>query len=185
MKKQTFLLGKPKNMLALILAGCFSCSAPTPDVEDNFEKQDSIISVDVALPEIEKKTENTSAKKEKATTLKNTFKGKATFYNDSFQDKKTASGALYDKNAFTAAVKLSAIPVKFGTVVEVLFVKKNKTVLVKVNDKMSENSASVIDLSFAAALEIGLIKAGRAKVVVTILPQDSATMARFAGQRLK
>ena len=173
--KKHILLICTKNILRTILFIAFvSCASPTPKVTKSNSNPDSIITVSDTIP---------LAKQERKTApRKNVYKGKASFYNDSFQDKKTASGDLYDKNAFTAAVKQSAIPVAFGTIVEVHYVAKNKTVLVKVNDIMSESSPSIIDLSFIAAEEIGLIKAGRAAVVVTVPAQDSATMAKFEGQ---
>jgi len=175
--KKHILLICTKNILRVMLFIAFvSCASPIPEVDESNSKLDSSFTISDTIP---------LAKQERKTEpRKNIFKGQASFYNDSFQDKKTASGDLYDKNAFSAAVKQSAIPVKFGTIVEVHYIKKNKTVLVKVNDFMSESSPSIIDLSFAAAEEIGLLKAGRATVVITILQQDSTTMARFEAQGL-
>ena len=173
--KKHILLFRTKNILSAILFIAFvSCASPSPEIDENTSKLDSsfIVSDTIPLANQERKT----------APRKNVYKGQASFYNDSFQDKKTASGDLYDKNAFTAAIKQSAISVKFGTIVEVHYTKKNKSVLVKVNDIMSESSPSIIDLSYAAAEEIGLIQAGRAAVVITVLAQDSATMARFEAQ---
>jgi cell wall-associated NlpC family hydrolase len=50
--------------------------------------------------------------------------------------------------------------------VEVVNPKTNKKVIVKVNDFMSDNARDVIDLSYAAALQIDLIRAGRAQVTI-------------------
>lgn len=104
--------------------------------------------------------------------LENVYKGTASYYHNKFHGKKTASGEKYDKKAYTAAVKMNEINVPFGTIIEVKNVHNNKTVQVKVNDKMSHKSSSIIDLSRAAAEDIGLVRAGRAKVEVRVVTEE-------------
>jgi rare lipoprotein A len=94
------------------------------------------------------------------------FKGRASYYANSLHGNKTASGARYDKNAFTAAHR----KLKFGTKVKVTYIKTGKSVIVTINDRGPFAKGRVIDLSRAAAKQIGLIKSGHGKVTVAIMP---------------
>ena len=91
--------------------------------------------------------------------------GRASYYADSFQGKKTASGAVYDKGALTAAHR--TLP--FGTKVRVTYLKTKKSVVVEINDRGPYAKGRIIDLSTAAARKIGLIKRGHGKVRLEIL----------------
>lgn len=91
--------------------------------------------------------------------------GTAVYYADHFHGKLVASGEKYDKNAYTAAHNSLA----FGTKLEVRNLENGKTVEVRVNDRMGKNSKRLIDLSRAAAEEIGLVEAGRARVRIRVL----------------
>lgn len=82
--------------------------------------------------------------------------GKATYYADRMHGHRTASGDKYDKKQLTAAH--ATLP--FNTMVEVTNVKNGKTVVVKINDRKAKSRQIIIDLSRAAAEEIGLIRDG-------------------------
>ncbi len=97
------------------------------------------------------------------------YKGSATYYADIYQGKNTASGEPYDKNGYTCAVRFNTIPLPYGTMVEVYSVKRDKKVIVRVNDRMGNNAAAIIDLSFKAAEEIGLNIDGRTEVTVRVV----------------
>jgi rare lipoprotein A len=101
--------------------------------------------------------------------LEDVYEGTASYYHNKFQGRKTASGEKYDKKKYTAAIRMNKIDAPFGTIIEVKNVQNNKTVQVKVNDKMPNKSSSIVDLSRVAAEEIGLIQAGRAKVEVRVI----------------
>ncbi len=90
--------------------------------------------------------------------------GIISYYADKFDGRRTASGARFDKNAFTAAHR--SLP--FGTKVEVTNLDNGKSVLVQINDRGPYSEARILDLSPAAARKIGLIGRGtvKAKVVV-------------------
>lgn len=85
-----------------------------------------------------------------------TAEGKATYYADRMHGHRTASGDKYDKKLFTAAH--STLP--FNTLVHVTNIKNGKTVIVKINDRKAKSRHIIIDLSRAAAEEIGLIRDG-------------------------
>lgn len=91
--------------------------------------------------------------------------GVASYYHDRFHGRKTASGAAYNKNALSAAHK--SLPL--GTEVRVTDARSGKSVIVKINDRGPFVKGRVIDLSRAAAREIGLTKKGLTKVKVEVL----------------
>lgn len=91
--------------------------------------------------------------------------GVAAYYSDVFQGKTTASGEVYDKNEYTAAHK--SLP--FGTKVRVTDLKNNKSVDVTITDRGPFIKGRIIDLSYAAAEKIDLIKAGVSQVTLEII----------------
>ena len=97
-------------------------------------------------------------------TAQTAEEGVANFYSDKFQGKKTASGAVYDKNKLTASHK--TLP--YGTKVRVTNLENGKSVVVTVNDRMKPGNAAVIDVTRRAAQELGFAKAGKAKVKLEV-----------------
>lgn len=91
--------------------------------------------------------------------------GKASYYADKFHGRKTASGQVYDKTKLTAAHK--TLP--FNTKVEVTNTKNKKKVIVLINDRLPATSTRSIDLSFAAAKQIDMIRDGVVDVSLRIL----------------
>jgi rare lipoprotein A len=91
--------------------------------------------------------------------------GKASYYADNFQGKKTASGQLYDKNKLTAAHKTWS----FNTKVEVTNKKNNKKVIVVINDRLPASSTRSIDLSYEAAKQLDMLRDGVVDVSLKIL----------------
>jgi rare lipoprotein A len=94
--------------------------------------------------------------------------GKAGYYADSLQGRKTASGEKYDKNALTCAHK--TLP--FGTKVRVTRLDTKKSVIVRVNDRGPFSKGYVVDLSRKAAEQIDLITDGVARVKVDVLEDE-------------
>lgn len=86
--------------------------------------------------------------------------GIASYYADEYQGKKTASGEIYNMNDLTAAHP----NLPFGIKLLVKNLKNNKSVIVRVNDRMPQFKGRIIDLSLAAAKEIGMIADGTVEV---------------------
>jgi rare lipoprotein A len=84
--------------------------------------------------------------------------GKASWYGSPHEGRKTASGEVFRSKKYTAAHR--SLP--FGTKLRVTY--KNKSVIVKVNDRGPFTKGRVIDLSKAAAESLGMKSAGVAKV---------------------
>ncbi|MBA2690385.1 MAG: septal ring lytic transglycosylase RlpA family protein [Burkholderiales bacterium] len=89
-------------------------------------------------------------------------RGIASWYGRKFHGKKTASGEPYDMYGMTAAHATLPIP----SYVRVTHVKNNKSVLVRINDRGPFHSQRLIDLSYTAALKLGLLAAGSGMVEV-------------------
>jgi rare lipoprotein A len=96
--------------------------------------------------------------------------GIASWYGPGFQGKTTANGELYDMFAYTAAHK--TLP--FGTVVEVVNLETGRSVVVRINDRGPFIPGRIIDLSYVAAQELGIVDQGTARVGLIILwmPKD-------------
>ena len=94
-----------------------------------------------------------------------TQEGKASYYADSLNGKKTASGELYDKDALSAAHR--SLP--FGTRVKVTYLKTGQSVIVVINDRGPYVKDRIIDLSGAAAKNIGLLDVGHGRVRLEVI----------------
>ena len=101
-----------------------------------------------------------------------TYSGGASYYAHHFHGRKTASGELYHNEKNTAAIRTNALPFAFGTMLEVTSIKTGKSVVVQVNDKMSDKAKGIIDLSYEAAKAIGLIRDGRTEVAIRVVSEE-------------
>lgn len=97
--------------------------------------------------------------------------GNATFYNSRFWGVKTTSGEKYNPYLFTAAHRYFPL----GSWVEVTFLKTNKSIIVRVNDRGPYRRGAIIDLSLAAAKKIGLVPFGFSKVSIRLIPEIEIT----------
>ncbi|CAL7959137.1 Endolytic peptidoglycan transglycosylase RlpA [Alphaproteobacteria bacterium] len=100
--------------------------------------------------------------------------GVASYYNNSLHGKITASGIPYDMQAYTAASAVLPIP----SIVKVTNLKNKKSVYVLINDKGPRNRDFLIDLSQQAAIDLGFIRQGVAKVLVEYLSTETAQIAK-------
>lgn len=94
--------------------------------------------------------------------------GIATYYSNEFAGNKTSNGEIYRPKKMTAAHP--SLP--FGTCVEVTDISNGKSVIVRINDRLPKKSRYIIDLSYKAAKQIGMIRKGKSKVKLTILSKD-------------
>ena len=107
---------------------------------------------------VAKTSESKTPAKQSASSAKSkaAFSGVADYYADMFHGRKTASGQLHDKHKMTAA----HLSLPFGTKVKVVSRHTGKSCVVTVNDRGPYTKNKIIDLSFAAAKELGLVTAG-------------------------
>jgi rare lipoprotein A len=86
--------------------------------------------------------------------------GLASFYGAGLHGRPTANGERFDKEALTAAHK--TLP--FGTCVEVTSLTNGRSVRVRINDRGPYVAGRIIDLSEAAARQLGMISSGVSRV---------------------
>ena len=98
--------------------------------------------------------------------------GVASWYGPDFHGKPTSSGEIYDMNALTCAHR----EYPFGTKLKVTNISNNKSVNCTVNDRGPFVSGRELDLSYAAAKEIGLIGQGTSEVRIEYIGRDTSYM---------
>ncbi len=96
----------------------------------------------------------------------------ASYYAEAFNGKPTASGEIFDMNAYTAAHR--TLP--FGTMVEVTNLENGKKVIVRINDRGPFVGNRDIDISKAAAAALDMLSRGVTRVSLRkIDPNDRST----------
>lgn len=91
--------------------------------------------------------------------------GLASYYSGKFHGRRTASGERYDMYGLTAAHPVLG----FGSRVEVTNLNNGRKVRVRINDRGPFKKGRIIDLSYAAAERIGMLKRGVARVRVRMV----------------
>jgi rare lipoprotein A len=94
--------------------------------------------------------------------------GMASWYGPQFQGKKTANGERFDMYAMTAAH--NSLPL--SSYAEVTNLRNKRTVIVRINDRGPFHGNRVMDLSYAAAKELGIQKSGMAEIKITPLAMN-------------
>ena len=84
----------------------------------------------------------------------------ASWYGPRFHGRKTANGEIFDQQAFTAAHK----KFRFGTLLRLTNPNSEKSIIVRINDRGPFIRGRELDLSKAAATELGIIERGVAKL---------------------
>jgi rare lipoprotein A len=91
--------------------------------------------------------------------------GIASWYGTKFHGRKTSSGEPYDMHLATAAHKTLPLP----TYAEVTNLDNGKKVIVKINDRGPFKDDRLIDMSYGAALRLGMTETGTARVDVQVI----------------
>lgn len=103
--------------------------------------------------------------------------GGASWYGRKFHGQRTSSGETYDMYLMTAAHKTLPIP----CYVRVTNLRNHKQVIVRVNDRGPFHGDRIIDLSYVAALKLGIVKSGTAPVMIeTVTTADTGTSSSVA-----
>ncbi len=92
-------------------------------------------------------------------------RGVASWYGPDFHGLKTSNGEPYDMYGLTAAHKTLPLP----AFVEVTNLKNGRSVVVRVNDRGPFKANRIIDLSYTAALKLGMLREGTSLVEVRAL----------------
>jgi rare lipoprotein A len=100
--------------------------------------------------------------------------GEASWYGPGFHGNRTASGEVYDMEALTAAHR----ELPFGARVRVVNVDNGRQTQVRINDRGPFARGRVLDVSRAAARELGMIGSGTARVRIEVLQGVAEPPAR-------
>lgn len=96
-------------------------------------------------------------------TTQDVYKGNASYYSDKLHGRRMANGERYNKDSMTCA----HLKFPFGTMLKVRNPLNDRTVIVRVTDRGPYSKRFIIDLSRAAACELGIIAAGFSMVEIT------------------
>ncbi len=164
-----------RNTLSLLLTcvlatGCIGYGGNKDSIPRNYKSID-VSNIPNATPKVEPKSKygnpSSYVVMGKRYYVLNTAKGYkqrgiASWYGTKFHKQRTSSGETYNMFGMTAANKVLPLP----TYVRVTNLENGKWVIVKVNDRGPFHENRIIDLSFAAAKKLNMLKTGTAKVEV-------------------
>lgn len=91
--------------------------------------------------------------------------GIASYYSYEFHGRKTANGEIFDKDKPSAAHRTFPL----GTIARVTNLKNGKSIILRINDRGPFKSGRIIDVSYAAAVQLDFVKEGTAKVRIEVL----------------
>ncbi len=101
-------------------------------------------------------------------------RGMASWYGPNFHGRTASNGEVYDMYRLTAAHKTLPLP----TYARVTHVDNGREVIVKINDRGPFSGDRIIDLSFAAALRLGMVNDGTGLVDIQVLsPEEMAVIS--------
>lgn len=141
-------------LLAVLLVSCGAESTPAREAPPTAEIPAAPPPLDRA-PQAERQVQETRS-------------GPASFISNAFHGKKTASGETYDRDLLVAAHPSYPL----GTLVRVTNLDNGRAVEVRVIDRSAsaKNAKSpIIDVSHGAAVRLGFVQAGMAKVRTEVL----------------
>lgn len=160
---------------ALLISGCASSKRPSGGAYYKDDGPDSSVPANIqaipdAVPRIEahapanRRPYVVLGKRYVPLTDEKTFKqkGMASWYGRKFHGNKTANGEVYDMYAMTAAHPTLPLP----SYARVTHAHSGNSVIVRINDRGPFHRGRIIDLSYAAAAKLNLIKPGQGPVIV-------------------
>ena len=137
------------TVAALVILSAFATDTATPASARATDS--TMVANDVPSSEIV-----TTVPAPKTTVLTRIKSGMASWYGSVLQGHRTASGRRFDENELTAAHR--TLP--FGSLVKVTDLRNKRSVVVTITDRGVLFPERVIDLSFAAAKELQMVKMG-------------------------
>ncbi len=99
-------------------------------------------------------------------------RGIASWYGDDFHGLQTANGETFDMEAMTGAHR--TLPL--GTIVKVTNVTNGRQVKIKINDRGPYVGGRILDLSYGAAKELGMVGKGVAPIQIEVLGADGHSL---------
>ncbi len=167
-----------KKFIILSLAFCSACTTGPGDIKDSapVHVPVNVMTVPDAVPKYEQRTRagnprvyEVFGKRYQVLADSQGYRqrGIASWYGTKFHGRKTSNGEVYNMYAMTAAHKTLPIP----SYVRVVNLKNQRSVVVRVNDRGPFHQNRLIDLSYTAAVQLGIQKAGTGWVeVISVQP---------------
>lgn len=160
--------------LALLIAGCSlqQADGPPEHLRDLSAVTDAVPRYEPFRPALNPESYRVSGKQYRVMRSAKGYRarGIASWYGRKFHGRPTASGEPYDMYAMTAAHRTLPIP----SYVEVTNLRNGRKVVVRVNDRGPFHPDRLIDLSYAAAVKLGIDKSGTAPVEIRALEPPAA-----------
>ena len=114
----------------------------------------------------QKKEHNKHKTSADSSSVKSNIKyGTASFYAKKFNGRQTANGEIYNSEKYTAACNVLPL----GTWIKVTCLRNDKTVVVKVNDRMHPKNKRLVDLSNVAAHDLAFSGRGLTRVKIEVI----------------
>lgn len=171
------------RLFPLMVLVCCGCTVDPVRVQQQ-DDEPTYVPIDVmtvpdAVPKYEKRTRagnppqyEVYGKEYKVLTESTGYqkKGIASWYGTKFHGRKTSNGEVYDMYAMTAAHKTLPIP----SYVRVTNLKNRRSAVVRINDRGPFHDNRVIDLSYTAAVKLGIQKNGTGFVEVIALEPNGS-----------
>jgi len=104
--------------------------------------------------------------------------GQLSWYGEKFHGRKTSNGEIYDMYKVSAAHKI----LPMGTYVRVTNLENGKEITVRINDRGPFVKGRILDLSYAAAQQLGMVKAGVVRGKIVALGKEVDPAGRIAGK---
>jgi len=109
-----------------------------------------------------------------------TQKGISSWYGKKFHGQRTSSGEIYDMYKMTAAHPTLPIP----SYARITNVDNGKQVVVRINDRGPFHSSRIVDVSYTAALKLGLLGKGSQMVTLERVLPGAPALGASAARRI-
>jgi rare lipoprotein A len=171
------LTGAATLTVLALLAGCSSTGGRLADGD---EIPPDIARIPDAVPKVEPlaksgNPESYVIKGQRYVTMRSSRgyvdRGLASWYGPYFHGRKTSSGEIYDMRGMSAAHKTLPLP----TYVRVTNVENGRSIVVRINDRGPFHGPRLIDLSYTAAVKLGVYRKGTAMVEVRAIDPTRPT----------
>jgi rare lipoprotein A len=106
-------------------------------------------------------------------------RGVASWYGEQFHGRQAANGELFDMDALTAAHRTMPL----GSIVRVVNLANGKHLHVRITDRGPYVNGRILDLSRAAAIQLGMDRDGLARVQIAIVGQRGPELLQIAAVR--
>ncbi len=176
-------LGFALSALVILLAGCSSSPSKRYSIDDDIAPDTpiSVEHIEDATPQYEPYSRGGNRD---YSLLGGDYKiiqnpvgfkqeGQASWYGKKFHGHLTSNGEIYDMYSMTAAHKELPLP----SYVKVTNKDNGKETIVRVNDRGPFHEGRIIDLSYAAALKLDVVRTGTANVAIEVITVTKPTEA--------